>query len=165
MTDMEEEQGKVDEVEEAVSEVDGLKLEKESLVRELKSRDAAIASLEKALAGKDGEMTTMKQGLDDSRRMLDEIGKSLPQAVSAYRELAVQANPGLLAEMVKGNTIEEINESLKSARALVEKVRQEMDMEAARVRVPAGAPQRVPLDLSALSPREKIQYAIGGSSS
>jgi chromosome segregation ATPase len=165
MTDMEEEQGKVDEVEEAVSEVDGLKLEKESLTRELKSRDAAIARLEKALADKDGEMTTMKQALDDSRRMLDEIGQKLPKAVTAYRELAVQANPGLLAEMVKGNTIEEINESLKSARAIVEKVRQEMDTEAARVRVPAGAPQRVPLDLSALSPREKIQYAIGGSSS
>ena len=162
---MEEEQGKVDEVEEAVSEVDGLKLEKESLTRELKSRDAAIARLEKALADKDGEMTTMKQALDNSKRMLDEIGKSLPQAVSAYRELAVQANPGLLAEMVKGNTIEEINESLKSARAIVEKVRQEMDTEAARVRVPAGAPQRIPPDLSALSPREKIQYAIGGSSS
>jgi DNA repair exonuclease SbcCD ATPase subunit len=163
--DMEEEQGRVDEIVEAVSEVDGLKLEKESLVRELKSRDAAIARMEKALADKDGEITTMKQGLDDSRRMLDEFGKSLPQAVSAYRELAVQANPGLPAEMVKGNTIEEINESLKSARAIVEKVRQEMDTEAARVRVPAGAPQRVPLDLSALSPREKIQYAIGGSSS
>ena len=58
-----------------------------------------------------------------------------------------------------------MNESLKNARALMERVRQEMEAEAAKTRVPAGAPQRAPLDLSALSAREKIQYALGGSSS
>jgi len=40
-----------------------------------------------------------------------------------------------------------------------------MEEEVSKARIPAGAPQRVPPDLSALSPREKIQYAIGGSSS
>jgi hypothetical protein len=77
----------------------------------------------------------------------------------------IQANPGVLAEIITGDTVEEVNESLKHARSLVERVRQEMEAEASRTRIPAGAPQRVPLDLSALSPREKIQYAIGGSQS
>ena len=93
-----------------------------------------------------------------------EIGKALPQAVAAYKELMLQANPGILTELITGDTVEEINESLKNARILVDRVRQEMEAEASKTRIPAGAPQRAPLDLSALSSREKIQYAIGGSS-
>ncbi len=162
---MENEQEKVDEVEATGSEIDGLKLENESLIRELKSKDDTVAKLEQAMAGKDSEMTAMKQALDESTRKLEVIGESLPKAVAAYKEIVAQANPGILAEMIAGDTIEGINESLKNARALVERVRQEVGAEAARVRVPAGAPQRTPLDMSALSPREKIQYALGGSAS
>jgi len=162
---MENEQEKVDEVEATGSEIDAVKLENESLISELKSRDDTVAKLEQAMAGKDSEMTAMKQALDESTRKLEVIGESLPKAVAAYKEIVAQANPGILAEMIAGDTIEGINESLKNARALVERVRQEVGAEAARVRVPAGAPQRTPLDMSALSPREKIQYALGGSAS
>jgi len=66
------------------------------------------------------------------------------------------------AELLTGDTIEAINESLKSALALIDRVKQEIEAEASRTKVPTGAPQRAPLDLSVLSPREKIQYAIGG---
>jgi uncharacterized coiled-coil protein SlyX len=163
MTFMENEQEKVDGVEATGSEIDSLKLEKESLARELKSRDDAIAKLEQALAGKDSEVTAMKQALDDTTQKLKDMGEVLPKAVAAYKEIVAQANPGILAEMINGDTIEGINESLKNARALVERVRQEVGAEAARVRVPAGAPQRTPLDMSALSPREKIQYALGAT--
>jgi len=141
-----------------------LKQENENLARELKSGDAAIIRLEQALAGKDSEITALKQALDEAERKLAEIGKALPQAVAAYKELVVQANPGVLAELITGGTVEEVNESLKNAQALVEKVRREMEAEASKTRIPTGSPQRAPLDLSALSPREKIQYAIGGSS-
>ena len=41
------------------------------------------------------------------------------------------------------------------------KVRQEVGAENARVRVPAGAPQRTSADLSALSAREKIRFGMG----
>ena len=67
-----------------------------------------------------------------------------------------------LEELITGDTVEAINQSLENAGTLISKVRQGLEEEASRVRVPAGAPQRAPLDLSALSPREKIQYAIGG---
>jgi len=159
---MENEQEKVDEVEANGSEIDSLKLENETLARELKSRDDAITELEQALTGKDSEVTAMKQALDDATLKLKDMGEALPKAVAAYKEIVAQANPGILAEMINGDTIEGINESLKNARALVERVRQEVGAEAARVRVPAGAPQRTPLDLSALSPREKIKYAMEG---
>ena len=162
VTEIEREE--VDEVEATGDEID-LKQENEALARELKSRDAAIIRLEQALAGKDSEITALEQALAEAERKLAEIGKALPQAVAAYKELVVQANPGVLAELITGDTVEEVNESLKNAQALVEKVRQEMEAEASKTRIPTGSPQRTPLDLSALSPREKIQYAIGGSSS
>jgi hypothetical protein len=40
--------------------------------------------------------------------------------------------------------------------------RREIEAEAARSRIPAGAPQRTPPDMSGLSAREKIQYGLGG---
>jgi arginine deiminase len=159
---MEEATGKADGGEVAVSELDALKLESESLKSELKARDSVIAGLEKVLAEKDGEIDATKQLLDTA--ITDSVSNSekLRQAVAAYQEMVAQANPGLVAEMVKGDTIEEIDESVKAAQALVEKVKQEVAVENARVRVPAGAPQRTPLDLSGLSSREKIRYAMEG---
>jgi uncharacterized protein (DUF3084 family) len=161
----EKEQGNNDELEATGDETDSLRQENEALTRELKSRDAAIIRLEQTLAGKDSEIAALKQALDEAERKISELGKALPQAVAAYKELVVQANPGVLAELITGDTVEEVNESLKNAQALVERVRQEVETEASKIRIPAGAPQRAPLDLSALSPREKIQYAIGGHSS
>jgi uncharacterized protein (DUF3084 family) len=161
----EKEQGNNDELEATGDETDSLRQENEALTRELKSRDAAIIRLEQALAGKDSEIAALKQALDEAERKLTDLGKALAQAVAAYKELVVQANPGVLAELITGDTVEEVNESLKNAQALVERVRQEVETEASKIRIPAGAPQRAPLDLSALSPREKIQYAIGGHSS
>jgi SMC interacting uncharacterized protein involved in chromosome segregation len=159
---MENEPGQAEEVETGAPEADGMKLENETLKRELESREAALVSLEKTLADKDGEIAALKQSLDDAVRKLDETGKSLTQAVAAYKELVAQANPGLVAEMIKGDTIAEINESVKSARVLVERIKQEVGAENARARVPAGAPQRTLPDLSALSPREKIKYGMEG---
>jgi phosphate uptake regulator len=161
----EKEQEKADEIEATGDEVEALKRENEALARELKSRDATIIRLEQELAGKDSEIVALKQALGEAERRLTEIGKALPQAVAAYKALVIQGNPGVLAELITGDTVEEVNESLKNAQALVERVRQEMEAEAAKTRIPAGSPQRAPLDLSALSPREKIQYAIGGHSS
>jgi len=160
---MEKEQGQAEEVETTISENDSLKLENETLKRELKSRKDAIDGLEKAIAGKDSEIAVIKQSFDENKGKLDEMSKAIPQAVAAYKELAAQANPGLVAEMIKGETIEAINESVKNARALVERVKQEVGAENARVRVPAGAPQRTLPDLSALSAREKIKYAMEGA--
>jgi chromosome segregation ATPase len=158
-------QENTDEVEAARDETEGLKQENEALTRELRSRDAMIARLEQTLASKESEVAALKQSLAEAERKLADLGEALAQAVASYKALVVQANPGVLAELITGNTVEEVNESLKNAQALVDRVRQEMEAEISKTRIPAGAPQRVPLDLSALSPREKIQYAIRGSSS
>jgi predicted RNase H-like nuclease (RuvC/YqgF family) len=162
---MEKERENTNELEAAGDETEGLRQENRALTRELESRDAAIIRLEQVLAGKDSEIAALKQALDEVERKLTELGEALAQAVASYKALVVQANPGVLAELITGDTVEAVNESLKNARALVDRVRQEMEAEVLNARIPAGAPQRTPLDLSVLSPREKIQYAIGGHSS
>ena len=162
MTDIEE---LADELEVDGGELAVLKREKEALTRELKSRDARIIGLEQAVAGKDGEIAVSKQAVAEAEAKLGEFSNVLTQAVASYKSLVIESNPGILAEMITGDTVDHVNESLENARVLVDKVRQEMEVEASKTKIPAGAPQRASLDLSALSSREKIQYAIGGSSS
>ncbi len=157
-----EEKELTDELEATRDELARLKQEKEELIRELESKNAAIAELEQAVASKDSEVTILKQAIAESEQKLTEINDTLAQAVASYKTLVVEANPEIPAELINGDTIEDINESLENARALIDKVKQGIEAEASRTKVPAGAPQRVPLDLSVLSPREKIQYAIGG---
>ena len=134
----------------------------EAVTRELEAKDAAIASLEQAVTSQDTEIAALKQAVSDAEKKLDELGNALAQAVASYKARLISSNPGVLAELITGNTINEVDESLKNAQTIIDRVRQEMEAEASRIRVPAGAPQRLPLNLSVLSPREKIQYAIGG---
>ncbi len=143
-------------------ELDGLRKEKESLLSELEARGTAIRRLEQAIADKDGELTSLKQTMAESDRRIAELNDALAVAVSSYKERVIEQSPAMLAELVTGSTIEEVNESVENARSLMARVRQEMETEASSTRVPIGAPQRAPVDLSSLSPREKIQYAVGG---
>ena len=103
----------------------------------------------------DNEMATLKQAMAESEEKLTE-------AVANYKDLVIQSNPEVPEELVTGDTIEAINESLEKAKTLVSRVRQGLETEIASAKVPAGAPIRTPPDLSALSPREKINYAVGG---
>jgi hypothetical protein len=143
-------------------EIDGMKLENEQLKHELEIRGGKILSLEKTLAEKTGELSLNLKSLEEAKQVIVETTVDLAQAIGAYKIMAGQANPGLVADMIKGNTVAEINNSIKNAKEMVEKVRQEITAEAARVRIPAGAPPRAMSDLSALSAREKIKLAVEG---
>jgi chromosome segregation ATPase len=126
--------------------------------------EARLEELEEAIAGKDAEIASLKQDKAEMEDKLATLESSLSEAVASYRELAVQSNPEVVEELLAGDTIEAVNESLEKAKNLVSRVRQGVEAEISQARVPAGAPERTPPDLSALSPREKIRYAIGGSS-
>jgi len=128
---------------------------------ELAAKDSRISELEQAIAERDNQIAALNQSVAELEPRLTEVDDSLAQAVSSYRALVVKLNPSVPEELITGDSIEEINHSLAAAQALVDKVRQELEAEIAGARVPAGAPLRTPVDLSALSPQEKIQYAIG----
>jgi multidrug resistance efflux pump len=134
--------------------------ELEGLIAE-KDKEQRIAELEQALADKDEQLTALTQSAAEMEQRLAEREESLAQAIASYRALAVRYNPGLPKEQIAGDSIEEIDASLARAQALINRLRQELEAEMAASRIPAGAPLRAPADLSALSPRDKIQYAIG----
>ena len=143
-------------------ELERLKQEKKSFTKELESKNAAIVELEQTVVSRDSEIAILKQTVAESDKKLAELNESLAQAVASYRAMLMEANPEIPDELLTGDTIDALNESLENARALIGRVKQAIEAETSKTRIPAGAPQRAPLDLSVLSPREKIQYAIGG---
>ena len=129
---------------------------------ELEQVRARVVELEGLLAEKDEELAKANTRVAEFEQVVAELESKLAQAVSSYKALVVKSNPGVLEELITGNTIDDINASLEQAGTILSKVRQGLEAEMASRRVPAGAPERTLVDLSALSPREKIQYAIGG---
>jgi len=153
------EAGELESSEAKLLELEGLITEKD---RELSLANARITELEQVVADRDNTIATVKQSITESEGRLATADNSLAQAVASYKALVITSNPAVPPDLVTGDTIETIKDSLEKAKALVGKVRQELEAEIALAKVPAGAPQRIPTDLSGLSPREKIQYAIGG---
>jgi prefoldin subunit 5 len=125
----------------------------------LKSR---ITELEKTLSARDTELTAVKKAVEELQEKLTNTGAALSEAVAGYRTLVLQTNPGVTEELINGENIAAINESLTKAKSLIGKVRQSVEKDITRTRVPIGSPGRQTPDLSTLSPREKIHYAIGG---
>lgn len=143
-----------------VTELNKLAAEKD---KELEAKERQISRLEQAIAEKETEISSLKQSAAQSSEDMNRLSEQLSQAVSSYRSLVIETNPEVPPELIAGDTIEAANDSLARARNLVSKVRQGLEAEAIKVRVPAGAPARTLPDFSALSAREKIQYAIGGN--
>ena len=147
---------------EGIAELENLIAQKD---QELTSKDARVSELEAAIVSLESEIAALKQTLAESSDNLSKLNESLKEAVASYRALVVQSNPDVPEELITGDSIEAIADSLISAKELVTKIRKGMEAEISLARVPIGAPERTAPDLSALSPREKIQYAIGGFSS
>jgi uncharacterized coiled-coil protein SlyX len=129
--------------------------------RELADKASRISELEQAVAERDDQIAALKQSVAELEPRLTELEDSLSQAISSYRALVIKSNPQLPEELIAGDSIEEIDNSLAAAQALIDRVRERLETEIAGARIPTGAPLRTPVDLSALSPQEKIQYAIG----
>ena len=105
-----------------------------------------VRQLEESVASKDNELTALKG--------------ALANAVDKYRTAVLATAPGVPDELLKGETVEDIDASLEQARRIVLRVKQQLDSDVATRSVPAGAPPRTPPDMSALSPTEKIAHAL-----
>jgi len=145
-------QAKVAELEELVAQKD----------EELAQAKARITEQEQEIAGRDEDIAALRQSQAELEGNLSAVGDSLAEAVANYKAMVIRANPEIVEELISGDTIEAIDESLEKAKSLIGKVRQGLEAEISLARVPAGAPERRAPDVSALTPREKIQYAIGG---
>jgi predicted RNase H-like nuclease (RuvC/YqgF family) len=146
-------------------ELNRLKAKVSQLEEMVAQKNREIARLEKAIADRDSEINNLKQSLAESNEQKKQLSDSLAQAVDSYKALVISTHPELPAELISGDTIEAVDQSLVKAKELVGKVKQGLEAEAMQARFPSGAPARTAPDLSSLSPKEKIQYAMGGFSS
>ena len=147
---------------EAGEEAGELESQASQKAEELAVANARIVELEQVVTGKDSQIASLQQTKDELEDRLAVLSNSLAEAVAGYKSMVVQANPEIVEELISGDTVESINDSLEKAKALVSKVRRRIETEVSLAKVPAGAPERTSPDLSTLSAREKIQYAIGG---
>lgn len=83
-------------------------------------------------------------------------------AVAKYREAVLTTSPELPADLVKGDTVTEIEASLAQARQVVTRVREHLEAQQGQrtAYIPVGAPSRLGPDLSGLSPQEKIALGL-----
>ena len=131
------------------------------LEERLVEKDSRLSELEQALAERDDQINALKQSLAELEAQMNGLKDGQSQAIASYRALVVSSNPDLPEELITGDSVEEIDESLAGARALIDRVKQRLETEIAGAKIPAGSPLRTAADLSALSPQEKIQYAMG----
>ncbi len=122
-----------------------------------------IAEIEGRLAEKEKALYQTEERLAEMTTATTEMETMLTRAVNSYRTLTVTSYPEIPEELINGRSIEEIDASMEKARNLVTRVKQWLEADATQGWIPPGAPPRTRLDLSDLSPREKIQYGIGGN--
>jgi len=118
-----------------------------------------ITELEDIVAARDAEIAGLQKSHGGLETKLKELSGSLAEAVSSYREMVVKANPDVPPELIAGETLAAVADSLRQARTLVARVREGLEAELSRTKFPAGSPERGAASLD-LSPREKIQQAI-----
>jgi uncharacterized coiled-coil protein SlyX len=136
-----------------------------SRVAELEARladkSSHLSELEQALAERDEQINALKQSVAGLEAQMTGLKDGQSQAIASYRALVVSSNPDLPEELITGDSVEEIDKSLAGAKVLIDRVRQRLETEIAGAKIPAGSPLRKAADLSALSPQEKIQCAMG----
>ena len=125
-------------------------------------------------AGQDGEAPAAETAPDEAQAELAELRSALEQrdleieslrnrlasATARYREALLAAAPEVPAELVGGESPEEVEASLAGAQQMVERVRGRIESQIAGERVPSGAPVRGAQEFSGMSSREKIAYAL-----
>ncbi|MBI4285932.1 MAG: hypothetical protein HY670_08580 [Chloroflexi bacterium] len=150
-----------DELATTKAELARLKGTNETLAAELSGRGGRVVELEQAVATREADIASLQRTVGERDKDLSSMRQGLSEAVASYKALVVQANPGV-AGLISGDSIAEIDQAVVRAKAIADKVREGLEKELLKTRVPAGAPARTAPDLSTLSPREKIQYGIGG---
>ena len=116
------------------------------------------------LEGRVAELEQQLEQAETQRREGEEqfstTQKALAEAVSRYRALLLASTPEAPESMVIGETVDEVDHSFAEAKALVPRVRRDVEEKLAKERLPAGSPTRGPANFSSLSSMEKIRAAL-----
>ncbi len=132
----------------------------EPLPDEVQAEIEALAA--EGLAREEAEDTRgLEQALAATRRELERQRDLACAAVARYREAMLAAEPDLPPEMVRGESIEEVDASIVAARTMVARVRERVEARRPSERgFPAGAPARESSPPGHLTARQKIAAGL-----
>lgn len=129
----------------------------------------ASAAEEGVTADENGEVAGLRAALEEREariasleRDFGALRKEMAVALQRYRASLLASAPEVPEELVQGDTVQQVEEAFARARGMVQRIRSDLEAQASRERVPAGAPVRSAPDMLSLSPREKISYGLAG---
>lgn len=132
----------------------------EPLPDEVQAEIEALAA--EGLAGEEAEHARgLEEALAATQRELARQRDLASVAVARYREAVLAAEPDLPPEMVRGESIEDVDASIAAARTMVARVRERVEARRPSERgFPAGAPARESSARGNLTARQKIAAGL-----
>lgn len=139
-----------------------LKDELADAMAQIESLQAAVADAEARAETQGERAATAQSELEAARAEGEQSATRLRESAIRYREARLAAAPGVPADLVPGDTIEEIDAQMEAAERVVAEMRDRMEKEQREQApsVPAGAPVRRAPDYSQLPPGEKIKVGL-----
>jgi chromosome segregation ATPase len=123
-----------------------------------------IADLEDDMGRKVEDLDTLEAKLTTVTADLEGAKAAYVYAVDDYKKLVLQTNPLFTADIISGDTVEDVKASVDKATVLVGKVKEGLEAQAKALAglttVPAGAPARGPQSTEGLSAKEKINLGL-----
>jgi len=117
---------------------------------------AAVCDIDREKADRIAQLQAEGEALRAERSNLQQAQAA---AITKYLGAIKAANPALPPDTIAGETIEDIDASLPRGTTIAAAGKASLQAQAKETRIPAGAPTRA-LDLSALSPDEKIRVGL-----
>ncbi len=130
-------QADIERLQEALAETSAKASTHESEGAELKRQ---LVAARRELAEREGVMSAHAAEIETLRGAITAAEERAKAAAGRYRESVLALDPELPADLVGGDSVEAVDESLAQARQTVARVRQHLEQVAAAQRVPAGAP-------------------------
>jgi len=122
--------------------------------------DEVQAELEALAAAElDEGASALEAALAEAQREVARQRNLTRQAVARYRDAILAAEPDLPPDLVHGDSLEEIEQSVETARHAVARIRERVAAERPRA-FPVGAPERSAPAVALMSPQAKIAAGL-----
>jgi regulator of replication initiation timing len=151
----------------AHADVERLQSQLADLTARQADREAEVQQLRLQLEASRAETEAAQSQASSHAEEMERLSESIAaveaqgrDAVQRYREVVLEREPQLPADLVIGDSIGEVDAAVERARQTVAQVRQHLDQQAQALRIPAGAPARGSPDTSELSSAEKIRLGL-----
>jgi hypothetical protein len=150
-----------DERDDPVEDVTALREQLEEARAEVGRLETFAADAEAGARRAGDEVASLRERGDEAealRAQLDAAAARERAGVERYRELLLRAEPDVPAEMLAGESVEQLDASLAAAREVVGRVRAHLSEHGPRV--PGGAPARDGARFDAMTPEQKIRHGL-----